>query len=69
MLDEKKNNYLMSVYCRQIYYGIAVVDISTGEFYATQITWGSSARKLIDEAARYKPSEIITNGELTQKPE
>lgn len=69
MLDEKKNNYLMSIYCQQIYFGIAVVDVSTGEFYATQITWGSSIRKLIDEVARYKPSEIITNAQLTQKPE
>lgn len=69
MLDEKKNNYLMSIYCQQIYYGIAAVDISTGEFYATQITWGSSMRKLIDEVARYKPSEIITNTDIIQKPE
>ncbi len=69
MLDEKKNNYLMAIYCQQIYYGIAVVDVSTGEFYTTQITWGSSLRKLIDEVARYRPSEIITNGQLAQKPE
>lgn len=69
MLDEKKNNYLMAIYCQQIYYGIAVVDVSTGEFYATQITWGSSMRKLIDEVARYRPSEIITNGQLSQKSE
>lgn len=59
----------MAVYCQQIYFGIAVVDVSTGEFYATQITWGSSMRKLIDEISRYKPSEIIVNEELTTKPE
>lgn len=69
MLDEKKNNYLMSIYCQQQYFGIAVADVSTGEFYATQITWGSSMKKLIDEVARYKPSEIICNSELTEKPE
>ncbi len=69
MLEEKKNNYLMAIYCQQIYFGIAVVDVSTGEFYATQITWGSSMRKLIDEVARYRPSEIITNGELAKKAE
>ncbi|MGI6084891.1 MAG: DNA mismatch repair protein MutS [Acetivibrionales bacterium] len=69
MLDEKKNNYLMAVYCQQIYFGIAVVDVSTGEFYSTQITWGSSMGKLIDEISRYKPSEIITNEELATKPE
>lgn len=69
MLEEKKNNYLMAVYCQQIYFGIAVVDISTGEFYATQITWGSSMGKLIDEISRYNPSEIIANAELKNKPE
>lgn len=69
MLEEKKNNYIMSVYCQQIYFGIAVADISTGEFYATQITWGSSMRKLIDEAARYRPAEIVTNSDLPKNPE
>jgi DNA mismatch repair protein MutS len=69
MLDEKKNNYLMAVYCQQVYFGIAVADVSTGEFYATQITWGSSVAKLIDEISRYKPSEIITNMELKNRPE
>jgi DNA mismatch repair protein MutS len=64
MLEEKKNNYLMAIYCQQIYFGIAVVDVSTGEFYSTQITWGSSMGKLIDEISRYKPSEIIANAEL-----
>ena len=69
MLEDKKNNYLMCIYCQQIYFGIAVVDITTGEFQATQITWGSSMRKLLDETARFRPSEIITNLALTQKPE
>ncbi len=69
MLEEKKNNYLMAIYCQQIYFGIAVVDVSTGEFYATQITWGSSMGKLIDEISRYKPSEIIANAELKNSPE
>ena len=37
MLDEKKNNYIMSVYKTGIYFGLAVCDISTGDFLATQI--------------------------------
>lgn len=69
MLEEKKNNYLLCLYCQQSYYGLAAVDITTGEFQATQITWGSAMRKLMDEAARFKPSEIITNAEFTLKPE
>lgn len=69
MLDEKRNNYLMSIYCQKQYFGIAAADISTGEFYSTQITWGSSLKKLIDEVSRYKPSEIICNSQLSDKPE
>ena len=69
MLEEKKNNYLMAIYCQQIYFGIAVVDVSTGEFFSTQITWGSSMGKLVDEISRYKPSEIIVNEGLTTRPE
>ena len=37
MLEEKKNNYIMSIVKKGIYYGIGVCDISTGDFYATQI--------------------------------
>jgi DNA mismatch repair protein MutS len=69
MLEAKKNNYLMCIYCRQTYFGIAVVDITTGEFFTTQITWGSSMRKLLDETARFMPSEIIANKEFVMKPE
>ncbi len=69
MLEDKKNNYILCVYCQQAYFGLAAADITTGEFYTTQITWGSSMRKLIDEAARYHPSEIIVNEALYNKPE
>ena len=37
VLDEKKNNYIMSIYKSGLYYGIAICDISTGDFYASQI--------------------------------
>ena len=37
MLEEKKNNYIMSICKKGIYYGIGICDISTGDFYATQI--------------------------------
>lgn len=61
MLDEKKNNFLMSVYCLNSYFGIAVADITTGEFYATQIVYGNTVKKLFDEIYRYQPSELIVN--------
>jgi len=64
MLDERKNNYLLCIYRKKYYFGIASVDVTTGEFNATKINWGDTVAKLIDEIAKYAPSEIITNSEL-----
>jgi DNA mismatch repair protein MutS len=64
MLDERKNNYLMSVYKNRFYYGIAIVDLSTGEFGATQINLGNTSSKLMDEIAKFSPSEIVVNSEF-----
>lgn len=64
MLDEKRNNYLVCIYAKGIMFGLAVVDISTGEFLTTRITWGNTVSKLFDEIAKYDPSEILTNQSL-----
>ncbi|MFA6308406.1 MAG: DNA mismatch repair protein MutS [Clostridia bacterium] len=64
MLDEKRNNYLMSIYKSKFYFGIATVDVSTGEFLSTQISWGNTHAKLLDEIAKFSPSEIVVNGEV-----
>ena len=62
MLEEKKNNYIMSIVKRGIYYGIGVCDISTGDFYATQIKLTeNNFEKLLDEYARYSPAELVVN--------
>ena len=61
VLDEKKNNYIMSIYKQGLFFGLAVCDISTGDFYATQIKETNNFAKLLDEIARYSPVEIITN--------
>lgn len=61
MLDEKKNNYLMSIYKEGPCFGIAIVDLSTGEFSTTTIIRGNTYNKLLDEIAKYSPSEIIVN--------
>lgn len=64
MLDDKKNNYLMSVCKNGNFYGIAAVDITTGDFYATRITWGNTKGKLLDEIAKYIPSELVVNSDF-----
>ena len=61
LLDEKKNNYIMSVFKDGIYYGIAAFDISTGEAYATEIKSDNNFQKLINEISRFTPSELIIN--------
>ncbi len=61
MLEERKNNYIMSIYKTGIYYGISVCDISTGEFYSAEIKDNYNFPMLLDELARYTPSELVVN--------
>ena len=62
MLEEKKNNYIMSIVKKGIYYGLAICDISTGDFYAIQIKLSeNNFEKLLDEYARYAPAELVVN--------
>ena len=61
MLEERKNNYIMSIYKSGIYFGIGVCDISTGEFYSSEIKDNQNFPLLLDELARYNPSELVIN--------
>ena len=62
MLEEKKNNYIMSISKKGMYYGLAICDISTGDFYATQIKLPeNNFEKLLDEYARYSPAELVVD--------
>jgi len=61
LLDEKKNNYIMSIYKTGTFFGISVCDISTGDFRTTQITESNNFPKLMDEISRYSPAEIVVN--------
>ncbi|GAA4653429.1 DNA mismatch repair protein MutS [Anaerocolumna aminovalerica] len=57
-LDESKNNYLMGIVHTTNAYGISTVDVTTGDFYVTEV---DSDRKLLDEITKFNPSEIICN--------
>ncbi len=61
MLDEKKNNYIISIYKRGIYFGIAVCDVTTGTFLSTKIEGNNNFTLLLDEISKYNPAEIIIN--------
>ena len=61
MLEKRKNNYIMSIYKTGIYFGISICDISTGEFYSAEIKDNNNFPILLDEIARYTPSELVIN--------
>ena len=61
MLEERKNNYIMSIFKTGIYFGISICDISTGEFYSAEIRDNNNFPMLLDEIARYTPSELVIN--------
>lgn len=65
MLEERKNNYIMSIYKAGIYFGISVCDITTGEFLSSQIKDNQNFPQLLDEIARYTPSELVINEMMT----
>lgn len=60
-LDEKRNNYLVSICKIGMQFGIAAADITTGQFEATQLVMGNTQAQLFNLLSRYMPSEIICN--------
>ncbi len=57
-LDETRNNYIMCIVCLEDTYGISIADVTTGDYYVTEL---DTERKLLDEIHRFAPSEIICN--------
>ena len=56
--DESKNNYLMCIVYLSDRYGISTADITTGDYFVTEV---DSERKLLDEINKFTPSEIVCN--------
>ncbi|MEW5759205.1 MAG: DNA mismatch repair protein MutS [Candidatus Thermoplasmatota archaeon] len=54
-LEEKSNNYLVGI-SKEEEYGLAVLDVSTGSFLATQV---KDSDKLMNEIARLGPKEAV----------
>ena len=57
VLDQKKNNYLASIYLEKNECGISFLDVSTGDFYISQGDF-----KLIDQLiSNFSPNEILVS--------
>ena len=61
LLNEGKNNFLMSICLSDSGIGIAIADISTGEVSATYLSGKDCLSLLRNEIGAYQPSEIIIN--------
>ncbi len=56
ILEQKTNNYILSIYAKENYFGLSFADISTGEFRVSEI---NDLDRLVSELKRISPSEII----------
>ncbi len=55
-LVSQENNHLMGVYPQEDAYGVAVLDVSTGEFRVTEL---SGEKTLLSEGERIRPRELL----------
>ncbi len=56
--EDGKNNYLMCIAYFDEVIGISIVDVTTGDYYLTEVT---NKNQLLDEIVKYTPAEIICN--------
>ena len=64
MLDEKKNNYILSLYKESANIGFAYCDVSTGEFTIYSLSGSDIYFKFMDEIIRIEPVEVLANHEM-----
>lgn len=57
MLVEQENNFLLALVQENDQFGLAAVDLSTGECHVTELS--GSIQWVLDEASSYQPKEII----------
>ncbi len=60
-LEEGKNQYLVCIVRFDDKFGLSAADISTGEYFVTEL---DTEKKLMDEIFKFAPTEIISNQSL-----
>ncbi|MDF1541060.1 MAG: DNA mismatch repair protein MutS, partial [Candidatus Thorarchaeota archaeon] len=69
MLEDTSNNYLMALVEHEKRVGITAVDVSTGEFIATELDGTLSDETVLNEIARLNPAEILLPDSLRKNSE
>ena len=64
LLKERQPNYLMALIEERNMWGVATIDISTGEFRVTEVEAGH----IKDEVQKFQPSEIVIPQSMTNIP-
>lgn len=59
ILDDKKNNYLLSIVDEKNIYGFSFIDVSTGEFYICEFSGENALNLLLSEIDRLEPVECL----------
>ncbi|HEX8918438.1 MAG TPA: DNA mismatch repair protein MutS [Chloroflexota bacterium] len=59
LLDERRNNYLAAVNHWRDMFGLAYVDVTTGEFAVTEFSGPNAASALEADLLRLSPSEVV----------
>ncbi len=58
-LSSEENNFLAAVACNGDRVGFAALDLSTGEFRATEFTGEDAARRIQEELQQLRPKELL----------
>jgi len=58
-IEENNNNYIASISLWNDHFGLSLSDISTGEFYTTEIR--GETEELLTEISQYQPSEVLVS--------
>ena len=61
-LEDKVNNFILSIYYSDGKFGVAIFDFSTGDFMISNINDGKT---LYDLFARFEPKEILVNANIS----
>lgn len=67
MLEERRNNFLAAVCQGKTGFGLALADLSTGEFAACELSGADSLRALVEELGRLEPAEVLLEPGLDQE--
>jgi len=68
MLDPKSNQFIVSIFISKSKIGLAVLDVSTGNFKITQFNDNDNRSTLIDELQKLEPKEILIPESLMDDP-